>query len=119
MKLEGRSVKLCGMPRAPSASPVDGLQTCWFVYLLECEDGSLYTGVAIDVEARFIKHALGLGAAYTRSHPPLRVLACRSYTSRGDALRAEYAIKQLARESKLAFFEMSERLRDARLPALR
>lgn len=86
--------------------------------MLECEDGSLYTGVAIDVEARFIKHALGLGAAYTRSHPPLRVLACRCYASKGDALRAEYALKQLPRASKLMFFETDERLAGATLPAL-
>lgn len=95
------------MPRAPSISAAP-----WFVYLLECEDGSLYAGVAIDVEARFIKHALGLGAAYTRSHPPLRVLACRCYASRGDALRAEYALKQLPRQNKLEFFDVAERLSD-------
>lgn len=101
------------MPGVPSASPAP-----WFLYLLECADGSLYTGVAVDVEARFIKHVLGLGAAYTRSHPPLRVLACRCCSSRGEALREEYALKQLARESKLAFFDAAERLANARLPAL-
>ena len=100
------------MPRDPALVP-------WFVYLLECEDGSLYTGVAIDVEARFIKHALGVGAAYTRSHPPLRVLACRSYAGKGDALRAEYELKQLPRERKLDFFDASERLAGGCLPVLR
>lgn len=98
--------------------PRDTLPVPWFLYLLECEDGSLYTGVAIDVEARFIKHALGMGAAYTRSHPPLRVLACRCYSGRGDALRAEHALKQRTRESKLTFFKVDERLADARLPTL-
>jgi putative endonuclease len=100
------------MPRDSSPVP-------WFLYLLECEDGSLYTGVAIDVEARFIKHALGLGASYTRSHPPLRVLACRSYPTKGDALRAEYALKQLPRENKLVFFDATERLEGGCLPVLR
>ncbi len=91
----------------------------WFVYLLECEDGSLYAGVALDVEARFIRHAMGLGAAYTRSHPPLRVLACRCCASKGEALRAEYALKQQPRERKLDFFESAEKLPQAQLPALR
>jgi putative endonuclease len=89
------------------------------LYLIECEDGTLYTGVALDVVERFIKHLLGLGAAYTRSHPPLRVLASRCYPSKGDALRAEYALKQLPRQHKLNFFESAERLADAALPALR
>jgi len=89
------------------------------LYLLECEDGTLYAGVALDAVERFIKHLLGLGAAYTRSHPPLRVLACRQYSSKGDALRAEYALKQRPRQDKLGFFEAHERLADASLPTVR
>ncbi|MES2976776.1 MAG: GIY-YIG nuclease family protein [Pseudomonadota bacterium] len=89
------------MPAAPTA---------YFLYLLECEDGSLYTGIAIDVVERFIKHLLGLGAAYTRSHPPRRVIACRPYANKGDALRAEYALKQRRSTDKLAFFTKTERL---------
>ncbi len=89
------------------------------LYLLECSDGTLYTGVAIDVVERFIKHLLGLGAAYTRSHPPLRVLACRQYPNKGDALRAEYALKQLSRQDKLGFFKANERLEDAVLPVVK
>jgi putative endonuclease len=89
----------------------------YHVYLLECEDGTLYAGVALDVLERFVKHLLGLGAAYTRSHPPRRVLACRCYPGKGDALRAEYAIKQLPRADKLGFFLPSERIADAGLPA--
>jgi putative endonuclease len=90
----------------------------YHLYLLECEDGTLYTGVALDVEQRFIQHALGLGAAYTRAHPPRRVLACRPYASKGDALRAEYALKQVRRGMKLNFFSAKERLADAALPPL-
>ena len=89
------------------------------LYLLECADGTLYTGVALDVVERFIKHLLGLGAAYTRSHPPLRVLACRCYPSKGDALRAEYALKQRPRHLKLEFFNEHERLADAALPDMK
>ena len=105
------------MPAQPEqpAQPTQSYQ----LYLLECADGTLYTGIALDVVERFIKHLLGLGAAYTRSHPPLRVLACRSYPSKGEALRAEYALKQLPRQHKLGFFTANERLEDAVLPALK
>ena len=46
----------------------------WFIYLLECADGSLYTGIAVDVAARFAAHQSGQGARYTRSHKPVRLL---------------------------------------------
>ena len=45
-------------------------KTSWFLYLIECLDGSIYTGIAIDVAARYIEHASGKGARYTRAHPP-------------------------------------------------
>ena len=93
--------------------------TPYYLYLLECEDGTLYAGVALDVEQRFIRHVLGMGAAYTRSHPPRRVLACRCYPGKGQALSAEYALKQIRREHKLQFFKPFEQLADARLPTLR
>jgi putative endonuclease len=69
--------------------------TAWFVYLLECRDGSIYTGIAIDVAARFAAHASGKGASYTRSHPPVRVLCSFQYPDRSSALKAEHAIKRL------------------------
>ncbi len=85
-------------------------ETSYTLYLLECEDGSFYAGIAKDVLDRFVRHVLGLGAAYTRSHPPTRILACRRYPSKGSALSAEYALKQLPKQRKLAFFEAVERL---------
>lgn len=60
--------------------------------------------MARDVEERFIQHVLGRGARYTRARMPLRVLAARRYASKGEALQAEYRLKQLARSDKLAFF---------------
>lgn len=70
--------------------------TAWFVYLLECRDGSIYTGIATDVERRYAMHVAGKGARYTRSHPPLRLLARFEFPDRSAASRAEYAIKQLS-----------------------
>jgi len=75
----------------------------WFVYLIECADGSLYTGITVDVAARFQAHRQGKGARYTRSHPPLRVLATEAHPDRSAASRAEYRIKQLSAEAKRAY----------------
>jgi len=74
----------------------------WFVYILECVDGSLYTGIAVDVEARFAAHLAGKGARYTRSHPPRRVLASFPHPDRSSASKAEAAIKRLRAQAKRA-----------------
>ena len=81
----------------------------YWLYLLECEGGVYYAGIALDVEQRFFQHACGLGARFTRSRHPLRVLAAREYPSKGDALRAELQLKALPRARKLAFFEDVQR----------
>jgi len=72
----------------------------WFVYLIECTDGSIYTGIAVDVAARYAAHAEGKGARYTRSHPPVRLLATFQYPDRSAASSAEYRIKQLSAQGK-------------------
>jgi putative endonuclease len=77
----------------------------WFVYLIECVDGSLYTGITVDVAARFEAHRQGRGARYTRSHPPLRILATEAHPDRAAASRAEYRIKQLSAEAKRAYVQ--------------
>lgn len=76
----------------------------WFLYLLECQDGSLYTGIARDVEKRFAAHVAGKGARYTRSHPPKQLLGFCEYPNRSEASKAEYAVKQLRPEQKRQFF---------------
>lgn len=90
---------------APAPTPVP---TPYWLYLLECEGGVYYAGIAIDVEQRFFQHVFGLGAKFTRARPPLRVLAARMYESKGAALRAELRLKALPRARKLAFFEAAE-----------
>lgn len=72
----------------------------WFVYLIECHDGSLYTGISTDVEARFRAHQAGKGARYTRAHPPRQLLKSFCLEDRATALRAEYRIKQLRPDAK-------------------
>jgi putative endonuclease len=73
----------------------------WHLYLIECADGSLYTGIATDVERRFKEHLAGKGARYTRSRKAVRLVASRPVGSRSEALRAEIAIKRLPREKKI------------------
>lgn len=72
----------------------------WHVYLIECEDASIYTGIAVDVAKRYAAHCAGKGAKYTRSRKPKRLLAQFAATDRGNASRAEHAIKQLSAAQK-------------------
>lgn len=74
----------------------------WSVYVLRCGDGSLYTGIATDVERRLAEHASGKGARYTRGRGPLALLGAWPVGSRSEALREERRIKGLDRAGKLA-----------------
>jgi putative endonuclease len=80
-------------------------QKTWFVYLIECADGSLYTGITVDLESRFKAHRDGRGARYMRLHPPLRMLAAEAHADRSSASKAEYRIKQLTAAGKRAYAE--------------
>lgn len=75
----------------------------WFVYVIECDDGRLYTGVTNDLIARFGTHASGKGAAFTRMNKPVRLLAARVYPTRSVSLKAEALLKKQPREFKLAW----------------
>ena len=66
----------------------------WTVYLLECSDGSLYTGVALDVARRVEEHNSGTGARYTRGRGPVRVVATSRPLGKRAAFRLEYHVKQ-------------------------
>jgi putative endonuclease len=75
----------------------------WYLYLIECADGSVYTGIALDPQARFELHACGKGARYTRSHPPLRLLATVEFPDRSSASKAEYRVKRMTPADKRGF----------------
>ncbi|CBA14864.1 GIY-YIG nuclease family protein [Xanthomonas albilineans] len=79
------------------------VSTPWFLYLLECRNGSYYAGITPDLQARYQAHLRGSGAKYTRANPPLRLLASRLYPDRAAAARAEWVLKRLPRARKLAF----------------
>ena len=79
----------------------------YYVYMLRCRDGSLYTGTAADLCRRMRQHAGGGSACaqYTRAHPPRELAGVWRTERQGDALRLEYAVKQLTRREKLALLQ--------------
>ncbi len=77
----------------------------WFVYLLSCENHSLYCGIAKDPEARFKSHSDGKGARYTRMHKPIAIVYQEGPFEHGDALRREKAIKALSKSEKAKLFQ--------------
>ncbi|WP_411967686.1 GIY-YIG nuclease family protein [Haloferax sp. YSSS75] len=76
-----------------------------FVYVLQCTDGSLYTGYTTDVERRVAEHNAGDGAKYTRGRTPVELVYVEEFDSKSAAMSREYEIKQLRREQKLTLVE--------------
>ncbi len=74
----------------------------WHVYIVKCSDGSFYTGVAKDLEARIAQHNAGEGAKYTRARRPVRVVYSERAEDRSSAQLRVYALKQLSRAEKAA-----------------
>lgn len=77
----------------------------YWVYILRCGDGTLYTGSTDDVERRLAAHRSGKGAKYTRSRGPLTVVYQEELPDKSAALRRECAIKRLTRGEKLALIQ--------------
>lgn len=76
------------------------MQPIWYLYILRCKDGSLYTGITTDVEKRLEAHRGGHGAKYTRSRGPLELVYREECGSHSDALKREWEVKQLKRCQK-------------------
>lgn len=83
---------------------INAVQDAWFLYLLECKNGTYYAGITNDLEARFATHLSGKGARYTRANPPVKILATKSYADRSAASIAEAQLKSLPRSKKLQYF---------------
>lgn len=79
----------------------------WWVYMVKCADGTLYTGVAKDVNRRCEQHNAGTASRYTRSRLPVVLVYHEAHTSRGSALRREAAIKAMTRRQKLALVRLA------------
>jgi putative endonuclease len=76
----------------------------WFVYILECHDGSFYTGMTSNVENRMLAHQKGLGSKYVKKKGFNQLLFYAKCLDRSDAYKKEYLIKQLPKYEKLAWF---------------
>ena len=81
------------------------MEQIWKLYILRCGDGTLYTGITVDVDHRFAMHQSGKGAKYTRGRGPLELLYVESCGSHSDALQRELAVKRLTRQEKLELIE--------------
>jgi len=81
----------------------------WFVYILRCADGTLYTGVTLDLDRRCRQHNAGTASRYTRSRLPTMLIYREQQNGRGAALKREVAIKRLRRPEKLALIFQSVR----------
>jgi len=81
----------------------------WTVYILKCADGTLYTGIARDLDSRVARHETGLGAKYTRGRGPYEILYTETHAGKGAALKREAAIKSLRRAEKLKLAINSKR----------
>lgn len=77
----------------------------WHVYILRCRDGSLYTGITTDVNARIEKHNAGKGAAYTRSRKPVTLAWCKPSKTESAARKREAKIKSWTKTEKERFLE--------------
>ncbi|MBM69581.1 MAG: hypothetical protein CME43_08905 [Haliea sp.] len=89
-------------------SPVIATESTWVVYLLQCVDGSLYTGVTVDMRRRLAQHngERSGGPRYTRGRRPVQLLWSEPAADRATAQRREAAIKRLSREAKLALCQL-------------
>jgi predicted GIY-YIG superfamily endonuclease len=89
-------------PRATTTNPG------WLVYLLQCRDGSLYTGITNDLPKRLKLHAAGKASRYTRSRLPVRLAYTEPQASKSRALKREAAIKKLSRRHKESLISVGQ-----------
>ncbi|OGE18721.1 hypothetical protein A3J19_03340 [Candidatus Daviesbacteria bacterium RIFCSPLOWO2_02_FULL_41_8] len=80
----------------------------WYLYILLCKDGSLYTGISTNVEKRFLEHKNGKGGRYTRSHQPVKLVYQEELANHSEALKREFEIKSWPRKKKLELQEQRD-----------
>lgn len=82
------------------------MEPAWYLYILRCGDGSLYTGITTDVEKRLEAHRSGKGAKYTRGRGPLELVYRELCGTHSEALKREFRVKAMTREEKLLLAEV-------------
>ena len=83
-----------------------------YTYILKCKDGSLYTGWTNDLEQRVAAHNTGKGAKYTKARRPVVLVYFEEFETKEQAMKREYAIKQMARKDKLELVRRKEKADD-------
>ena len=83
-----------------------------YTYILKCKDGSLYTGWTNDLEQRVAAHNTGKGAKYTKARRPVELVYFEEFETKEQAMKREYAIKQMARKDKLELVRRKEKTDD-------
>lgn len=81
------------------------MEKVWKLYILRCCDDSLYTGITVDVEARFAQHCNGTGAKYTRGRGPLELVYVEECGDHSQALKREYQVKTFSKRDKIALIQ--------------
>ncbi len=79
----------------------------WFVYILLCQDNSLYTGITNDLQARFKAHLSGKASKYTRAHLPIKIIYQENVLDKSEALKRELEIKSWSRLQKIKRLNLS------------
>lgn len=85
------------------------MESIWYLYILRCRDGSLYTGITTDVDKRFEAHASGKGAKYTRGRGPLILVYREECGDHSAALKRELEVKKLTRQEKELLIQNSSK----------
>ncbi|MDH4162778.1 MAG: GIY-YIG nuclease family protein [Nitrospirota bacterium] len=88
----------------------------WHLYMILCSDGTYYTGITNDVSKRIERHNKGTASRYTRSRRPVTLVHTRRCKDRSDALKKEFAIKQLSREEKEGYLRKHGKGRRRQIP---
>ena len=83
-----------------------------YTYILKCKEGSLYTGWTNDLEQRVAAHNTGKGAKYTKARRPVELVYFEEFETKEQAMKREYAIKQMARKDKLELVRRKEKADD-------
>ena len=106
---KGKIVYLASMQkksRIMKRKAIDSPGAGWFVYVVRCRDGSLYTGITNALERRLSRHDAGKASRYTRSRLPVRLVYQEPSENRSSALKREWAIKAMTRRGKLAMIRL-------------
>jgi putative endonuclease len=113
-RAEGTAVGVSADDAAVAGNPATGDAaqdpSSYYMYVVQCADGSLYTGYAVDVERRVAQHNAGRGAKYTRSRRPVRLVAAARFATQHEALAAEYRFKRIPRVRKVQLIERARAL---------